>query len=333
MGCNFCGDDASSANTGQVPAANVPAANVPAANVPAPNVPKPNDNIFMSSLNDIASSQAGRAKSVFDPLEDQLAGSVQQFQGTDYADKQAGMAEASVGRTFAQAKEAADANLASMGVNPNSGRYGYVKRGLAESEALGKAAAGTTSRENTRRLAFDTLSGVSARGDAKTAQAIGAAQAGGGLYNAGVNQQLDSEKIGLASQDLGLKSQQIGLDSQRLKLGLDQQNANADSSAWGGIGQLAGAALGAFMLSSKKAKTQRKLATGALEATRKMPVQTYRYKRGLGPAGPRIGPMAEDMAAATGTGNGTHILPQDLMGVTLGAVQQLDKKVSRMEKR
>jgi hypothetical protein len=293
MGCDLCGGSGSSA--------------------PAPNVPAPADNIFMTTLAEIAKERQNRATAVFNPLEDQAVQSVQQWQTPAYANEQAGLAQADVSRKFGEAKTASDANLASLGVNPNSGRYSYVNRGLDAAQGLATAAAGTTSRQNTRQLAYDTLVGLSGRGDAKVGQAIGAATAGGQQYNYGVTNAIAQQRNQL-----------------------DQQAQ--DNSGLAGLGSAFGTGLGVYAalggFSSKKLKTQRRLATGALEATRKMPVQTYKYKRGLGMLpGQHVGPMAEDMQAATGIGDGKMIAHQDIAGLTLGAVQQLDKKVTKLEKR
>lgn len=204
---------------------------------------------------------------------------------------------------FARQREQTNADLASTGVNPNSGKYAFVKRGLGAAEGLGEAGAFTSARDRVRQLAYNTLVGMAGKGDAKIGQSISAAQAGGNQYA-----QLQQNEM-------------------------NWQNQNNDMS---GIGAAVGTALPYMaMLSSKKAKKNRRQLTegAATKAIRKMPAQSYQYKRGLGPPGQHVGPMAEDMKAATGMGDGMTIAPQDMMGLNMAATQELDRRVRRLEKR
>lgn len=285
------------------------------AGVPQVGAPTPQSNVFMDTLATIAKQQNDKANNLYGPLEQQAVNQVQQFQTPEYMQEQEGLATAGVAKNFDAAKEQSTANMESMGVNPADGRFGFINRGLDTGEALGKAAASQGARDSTRRLAYDSLVGLSARANPTVASAISAAGAGGNQYNTAVGNVNDAQRIATQAEE-------------------NRAAGNAAGAAGVGnfLGVLGGSLLSTLpIFSSKKAKTNRRLATGALEAARKMPVQTYQYKRGLGPPGERVGPMAEDMQAATGAGDGKTILPQDLMGVTLGAVQQLDKKVRKLE--
>jgi hypothetical protein len=262
------------------------------------SAPAPADNVFTNTLAEIAKGQYERSKTAFQPLEDKAIAQVEQFQSPEYLQEQTGKAVADTSQAFDKAGAQSDEQLSSMGVNPNEGKYGFIKRGLATGKGLAEAGAFANARDSTRRLAWDTLTGMAGRGDAKVGQAIGAGQAGGNIYS-------------------NLQRNQM-----------DWQNQNSDMS---GIGSALGMGARLFMMSSKKAKVHRRLATGATEALRKMPVQTFQYKRGLGPPGTHVGPMAEDMKAATGKGDGQHIYLPDAMGVHMAATQELDKRVSKLE--
>ena len=83
------------------------------------------------------------------------------------------------------------------------------------------------------------------------------------------------------------------------------------------------------MLSSKKVKHDKK-PVDSLGAVRKMPVEQWTYNEGKGDGGTHVGPYAEDFAKATGVGDGSAIDPITMMGVTLGAVRQLDEQVQKL---
>jgi hypothetical protein len=97
-----------------------------------------------------------------------------------------------------------------------------------------------------------------------------------------------------------------------------------------GIGQLAGTVGTMMFMSSKKAKHNIKPVGDATEAIRRMPAKEWSYK---GQDERHVGPMAEDMKAATGKGDGKRISLPDMQGVTLAAVQEMDKRMTKLEKR
>lgn len=271
--------------------------------------PAPTDNKFTDALADIAKSNEQRAKDVFWPLEDQAVQMVQKFNTQDWKNQQIGAASADVGRSFAKARAASDADQASLGINPADGTRAFVNRGLT----IGQAGADAAATSQARRLAditgYDTLAAMSGRGAVDMNAATGAASAGGNQY--------------------------VGL--QRNALSQEQQ----DNAGWGGIGSLIGGIGSFFLPSSKQLKTGVRPFTGGLSKLRTMPVKSWRYKPGAAVDGltapddggaPHIGPMAEDAQAAMGTGDGKTINVGDALGATMGAVQELDKKVSRLER-
>jgi hypothetical protein len=111
-----------------------------------------------------------------------------------------------------------------------------------------------------------------------------------------------------------------------------QQQADAANNAgiFGAIGTGLGTAAGFF--SSKDVKTDKEpIPEGqALEAVESMPVERWRYMPGIADGGPHVGPYAEDMKAATGTGDGKTIQAQDAIGLTMKAVQDVNAKVDRL---
>lgn len=98
----------------------------------------------------------------------------------------------------------------------------------------------------------------------------------------------------------------------------------------GGLGSVAGLGM-SLAMSSKDYKEDKRPARGVLEVANSMPVEEWSYKDGIADEGRHIGPYAEDFQAATGKGDGKTIPMQDMMGVTLGAVQELSRKVDKLE--
>lgn len=271
--------------------------------------PAPVDNKFTDTLADIATKQYDRATTAYQPLEDRLISSVDQFNTPEYATEQEGKASADVAQGFAQSRANQDANEASLGTNPADGAHAAAARGLTIAQAGQDAAAVTGARQQAQTTAYNTLAGVSGRGDAKVGQAISAAGAGGNLYQ--------------QSQNANLQQEQIN---------------NQQSSAFGsGLGSLLGAGLSFF--SSKKLKTDKRSFSGGLDAIRKMPMNKFKYKPGVSSHGPingmdgadHVGPYAEDFADATGAGDGQTINVGDALGTTMAAVKELDKKVSKQK--
>ncbi|MFG1201754.1 tail fiber domain-containing protein [Xanthobacter aminoxidans] len=93
----------------------------------------------------------------------------------------------------------------------------------------------------------------------------------------------------------------------------------------GAIGTGAG-----LIFSDENAKENKEPATGTLEAVRSMPVQERDYKPGMGDGGRHIGTYAQHFEAATGKGDGRSIPVIDAIGVTMGAVKELDAKVEKL---
>lgn len=111
-----------------------------------------------------------------------------------------------------------------------------------------------------------------------------------------------------------------------------QQDLEAQNIAGilGAIGGIAGIGLG-FVSDPKAKKNRRKVRDGeGIQALRDMPAEEFDYKEGQGDGGHHVGPMADDFARATGKGDGKTISVQDAIGVTVAAVQDLDRKVEKI---
>lgn len=276
-----------------------------------------------------AEEDRARAKTTFQPIEDAYINRA--MSGPDYSKVEGDVRRsvADVAMQFDGAQGQADRRNAAMGVNPASGRALSMRRSSELAEAAAKAGAGNNTRLQSRaaaeaesegRMANVLNIGRSMAVNPATSLGMGssALQAGGQGAMRGYGQQAN-----ILSAEHGQRMQAW------------QANQNSLSSTLGGIGQLVGAGAslyGAGFFSSKDMKTDKKpVKRSMLDAVKKMPVEEWTYKPGVADEGRHIGPYAQDFKAATGKGDGETIPLQDMMGVTLAAIQELSAKVDQMQ--
>jgi hypothetical protein len=285
---------------------------------------------FMKGQADITNQWAAddrqRYTDAFRPLEDSYidksiaANDPRQIE--ERAELRATEAVGDVRQQFALSRDANSRRARSMGVNPNSGRAEALDRSSGNAEAL--AAAGASNLARRQSIAQDE-----ARGDAIEANTINLGK--GMAVNPATSMGLSNgaAQAGFSGAQAGYGQQASILNKDyESRLGAWQSKQAAIGSTASGLGALAGA----IILSSKEFKENKKPATNSLGAVRKMPVEEWTYKEGMADEGTHIGPYAEDFADATGMGDGKSIDAISLMGLTLGAVKELDAKVSKMEK-
>jgi hypothetical protein len=168
-----------------------------------------------------------------------------------------------------------------------------AQRRLGLGRAISIADAGSTSRRTTTDLA------------------IGARRAGAQLENAVFGQ----EVAGLTSLANAEGQKQVRLAEER---------ANKKARRTSMVGTLIG--IGASFLSSEQAKTKKGPAENILDKLRKIRVEKWSYK---GDKQEHIGPYAEEFndTFETGISGRDRINLVDALGVTLGAVKELNEKV------
>lgn len=270
--------------------------------------------------NQWAAEDRGRFQNKFLPLQDQF---IADARGYDTPQRRQAEATAAGADVMLQGRVAADGRrrqAMAMGLNPASGRFINAEAKAGTDLALASAGAGNLARRN-----------VENTGRGLIANAINLGQ--GMAVNPGTSMGLSN-----GAGQAGFGGAMQGYAQQGNLLNQDYQNRmqawSANQSAMGGLfgalGTVAGALPWATMLSSKDAKTDKKPATGNLEAVESMPVEEWTYKPGMGDGGTHIGPYAEDFAAATGKGDGRGINVIDAIGVTMGAVKELSAKVDKL---
>ena len=108
--------------------------------------------------------------------------------------------------------------------------------------------------------------------------------------------------------------------------GVNTYNPNAFLTGTGLVMQGAGT-FGPLMMSSRAVKTENGAAPSVLDKLAQVPVETWRYHWGTQR---HIGPYAEDFRDTFGVGDGQTIQYQDIIGVTLKAVQELAAEVKAL---
>lgn len=287
-----------------------------------------------------AAEDRTRYKSVFQPLQDRFVAESERYSSTDYQDKQAAAARAGVISAAASQAGQRQRQMASMGISPTSGRYAGIERASDVQVTLGAASAADNARELARSKGLALTADAINLGNGLPSSAAGSLglgiNAGGSAVNTattpisqyGANVGIMQGGYGTAMQGYaGQASTLNNLYQNQLTAYQAQQQASA--GLFSGLGSIAGAAI---MASSKEYKTDKAPAKDILSAVRKMPVEEWSYKPGIADGGRHVGPYAEDFQAATGKGDGKGIPIVDAIGVTLGAVQELDRKVSSIER-
>lgn len=289
-----------------------------------------------------ATEDRDRYNNTFKPLEDQFIDKAQNWDSAERQAQQAAEAKADVLNNDSQQRQATERNMASMGVDPTSGRYAGVERAGENATALAAAGAENNARNTVRNQALSLQADAVNMGKGlavNPASSLGLSTSAGSAAmqtTAGNN----AQAAGLSSiMGQGYQAAMTGYGNQANTLNQQYQNqlnawqANQQSSnsLWGGLGSLAGMGMMAFT-SSKELKEDKRPAKGSLEAVRRMPVEEWKYKDGIEDGGQHIGAYAEDFHAATGKGDGKSIPMVDAIGITMGAIQDLDKKVDALAK-
>ncbi len=280
----------------------------------------------------------------FKPLEDEFLAEARDYASPEKQAEAAAEAKADVQTASAGARQQSQREAASLGVDPNSGRFAAIDRAGEMGTALASAGAQNTARQQVRdkglALKADAVNlgrGLPAQSAQAAGLSLGAGSGAVGL-NQG-NQQIYNSSTGIMGQGYGGAMQgHAGMAStlnQQYSTQVsawDAQQRHAASGA-AGIGSFLGGVTGLIMSDEKKKKNKKPIKDGeALDAVNDMPVEQWQYKEGVADEGQHVGTYAQDFQEATGQGDGTTIPAQDAIGITMKAVQDLDHKVEAIAK-
>lgn len=185
---------------------------------------------------------------------------------------------------------------------------------------------------STRGAGFHARLGITAPKDMKIEHRAGRGSGARASFTANIN-----------TGDIMQSGYSTAMDGYTKQAGIFTNLYNGQLSAWNAQNNAAsqsnsdlmgalGYGAGLFFKSDENAKENKEPATGSLKAVRSMPVQEWDYKPGQGDGGRHIGTYAQDFKAATGKGDGHSIPVIDAIGVTMGAVKELDAKVEKLAK-
>lgn len=267
--------------------------------------------------NEWAAADRTRQQEVFLPLEDQMISDAQTWASPERMAARTNQAAADVASGMSTARMSAERRDAAMGVRPGSGRGSATARSMNIQEGLARAGARNVAGRQ-----------VEAEGDARMADVInmGRGMAVNPATSLGMASNTQASGFSGAMQGYN-QSASIYSDMNRQNMQAWQSKQGGLASLAGGIGQIAGLAF----FSSKAAKKDKTAPKRSmLKAVRRMPVEEWTYKKGKGDEGRHIGPYAEDFKRETGHGDGRSINVIDAVGSTMGAVKELDRKVTSL---
>lgn len=292
-----------------------------------------------------AATDRARYENTFVPLQDQIINDAKNYDTPEAQAAAAAAAGADTQSAIAGQRAATERQQASMGVNPNSGRFQGTQRASDLNSALAVAGAKNDARETTRNTGQALRMNAVGLGAALPGQAMAGTQLGLGAGSAATGALTQANQQFLTSTAIpmqGYSGQMQGYAGQAATLGnlynsqvsaynaQQQADAAATSGLFEGLGMLGGAALTKY--SSKEVKEdKREIPEGeAIVAIEAMPVEKWRYMPGIEDGGEHIGPYAEDMQRVTGLGDGKTIQIQDVLGLTMRGLQDVNRKVDRI---
>ncbi|MEN6587986.1 MAG: tail fiber domain-containing protein [Sulfuricella sp.] len=236
------------------------------------------------------SQQMQQAKDYYDyqintfrPLEQGLVKQAAEFNSDGYREEQAREAAAASGRAFGLSQQANQRSMASMGVNPNSGRYAAQQQQSAMGLAAQRAGAMTGARQHAQQMGWARQMDATGLGRGLSGASLGAYQGATGAGSAGVNsamaagnQYMQGMAQGSGTIGQGLNMQMNGLTSV-LNGQVSQNNAatNAQGEMWGAVLGTAGT-LGAAAISDRRLKED--ITKVGYDAETGLNIYTFRYK-------------------------------------------------------
>lgn len=307
----------------------------------------------------IASDTNNYYKSTFQPLEQSIVDAANAYDTPERRAQNVSAAMAGVDTQLTAAKDQALREAAGRGVDPSSGNFIAAQGLLDVNGAAAKAAAGNKAILDTETMGAAKKMDAASLGrnlaTNQTAQASSAIQAGQSALNSAIaptqvsNAAAATMGTGFNTAIQGNSSAASILNAQYQSQAQAASQGNSTMSALGGIaGQFAGSAAGSkaiadgasalWAMSDENAKTDivPTEPEDALEAVKSTPVAKWRYKPGAADGGIHVGPMAQDVQASMGdqvAPGGKQIDLISMNGITMAAIQALDKRVTQLAKK
>ena len=280
--------------------------------------------------------QWSRFKTLFAPVEERMVSDANTIDSAENQELAAGASGAQVEKSYAQAGQQQARTLASMGINPNSGRALAAGANIGMMKAADEANAMTGARQGVLDRGISMRAGVANFGRNMPNTAMSADSLALNAGNSAVNNSAAGFNAAIAgagqrNQGFGMGMQGYGAAHGIMR---DQQQASANEAA--GWGQMFGTAAGLYAGSSKKIKEGKSKVNDSdtLDKVKGLPVEKWKYKDGEGDGGKHIGAYAEDVQAKFGNKaapGGKMINLVSMHGIALSAIKGLAKQVSGLE--
>lgn len=290
-----------------------------------------------------ARSDRARYENTFQPIENDYIDKATNYASDSRQAEAAAEARGDVQTAAANARAITARQNASMGVTPGSGRWTGIQTAQDNATALAEAGAANTARQAIRDKGLALTADVVNMGRGLPSQAgaaAGSAVASGASALSG-SQATNVQALqapGIVSQ--GYQGALAGFSGMGSTLNQQystqmqgyEAQLKADAASSAGFGEALGGVFGLMLKSDRNVKEDiNPLPDGkALDAVEAMPVSDWKYKKGVEDEGRHVGVMAQDFAAKTGLGDGRNIAAIDAIGITMGAVKDLNKKVDRI---
>ena len=190
-------------------------------------------------------------KDVYRPLEKSIVQDAQDFNTEAYREQLASQAAADAGRAFGISQQQNQRAMASMGVNPNSGRFAGMQNASGLQQAAARAATMTGTRQQAQQMGYARQLDAAGLGRGLAGASLGAyggatgagSAAGQSAQSAGQNY-MGNMAIGAGTIGAGQKMQLQGLGN--VLNNQTQTYINTSGSLLGDIGGALGGAASAY---------------------------------------------------------------------------------------
>ena len=190
-------------------------------------------------------------KDVYRPLEKSIVADAQNFNTEAYREQLASQAAADAGRAFGISQQQNQRAMASMGVNPNSGRFAGMQNASGLQQAAARAATMTGTRQQAEQMGYARQLDAAGLGRGLAGASLGAyggatgagSAAGQNAQSAGHNY-MGNMAIGAGTIGAGQKMQLQGLGN--VLNNQTQTYINTSGSLLGDIGGALGGAASAY---------------------------------------------------------------------------------------
>lgn len=315
----------------------------------------------MRRQTELADEYHQRMKTLFYPIEEGLAADAQSYDTAGRREQVAAQREADVRGAYDQAAGEAREAQAARGINPASGAAGILESDLGLARGAAIAGARNQGRREVETMGWARRADVANLGrnlpSSQAASAGLAINAGQAATNAA------GQPVGMAdalyapnrfATGVGMQANQANANMMSQgysdQMRAYQANQASNSSFSGGVGTLAGGVVGSFVgapwlgaaaggalgSSSKKVKHAKRPVDdqATLEQVKDLPVDRWRYNRGVEDGGEHVGPYAEDVQQRFGdqaAPGGDKLDLVSMNGIALSAVKGLAQKVDALE--